>query len=264
MNFSLENNVSINAVLADALVMLNDESTKELSKGYYKRQVKNALKEIGFETNFLEVKLDLDIPHNLKLSVPKNMYNIQDIFVWHIDRTKCLHDDSVECSSCKVSGPERVFHKYNYVSDGKGMGYTARNHEGNPNDPFIPPAGHQQMLKWYNIQSGMIMLSPTCGKPYNRMRIVAKGIPAGDIDEANIVPEFCREAIMYWTVEKCALSLIKRDPTYSTIWKLANSKLYTAPSRGESSVWDEAKYRLCTLDDKERSDLLTYFEKMNY
>ncbi len=260
MNFSNENYCSIKECLADVTISVNDESMTLLSPGFYSRQIRKAMEELSFSTYFNVVYLDLDIPIDLNLPIPKNMWNITDLFVYLKSVVDC---SETTCDNCSIDGMVRVFYKRQYISKGKDFGYTARSHEDNVNDPFVVNPGTATNLLWYNVIEGVIMLSDGC-KDYDKIRIVANGLVAADIGEAKIIPPFVREAVILYAVEKAAFALKARDVKYRPIWVDANSALYTKKSTNTVSVWDQALYLLKRRDNKERSDFITYLGRMNY
>jgi hypothetical protein len=259
MNISPESYCSIKEIKADILLNVNDENERLLSPGFYDRQVKKALEELSFDTMFNVVYIDMDIPSTLNMNIPRNMWNVNDIFVWKHGSVDC---NQPTCNDCSISGMERVFYKRNYISKGKGYGYTARNHE-NGVDPFMRRSGNGGGLMWYNVVNGVIMLSESC-KVFDRIRIVANGLMTADINNANIIPMFVRDAVTLWATERAAFALKSRDPKYRVIWMDTRLMLYTPLSRATASVWDEAKFRLKKRDKKEVDDFNTYLSLMNY
>jgi len=259
MNISPDSYCSIDGIKADVLVRVDDENERKLSPGFYVRQIKRALEELSFDTLFNVIYRDLDLPQTLNMPIPKNMWNINDIFVWNHGSVDCSQPT---CDDCSINGMQRVFYKRNYISKGKGYGYTARNHE-NGIDPFMRRIGNANMLLWYNVVEGIIMLSPTCSG-FDKIRIVANGLMSADITKSKIIPMFVRQAVILWATAECAAALKKKDPTYRVVWMDARTELYTPSSRQTGNVWDEAKYRLKKRDKKENDDFDTYLSVMGY
>jgi hypothetical protein len=259
MNISPDNFCSIDEIKSEIIVNVNDENERLLSPGFYTRQVKKALEELSFDTYFNVVYIDLPLPTTLTMPIPKNMWNINDIFIWKHGSVDC---EQSTCDDCSIPGMERIFYKRHFISKGKGYGYTARNHE-NGSDLYIRNAGQATNLKWYNVVQGVIMYSETCS-PYDRVRIVANGLMAGDINASKIVPLFVRDAVTLWATERAAFALKGRDPKYRVIWMDARTELYTPSSRQSGNVWDSAQYRLKHRDQKERDDWNSYLSRMNY
>lgn len=259
MNFSNSNYCSINEILADVTISVDDDGMQKLSPGYYRRQVRKAIEELSFETYFNEVFLDLDIPADLQLSIPANMWNIKDIFVYTKSSDNC---DESTCDDCTITNQQRVFYKQHYISKGKGYGYTARNSELNSGDPFVVSHGSRSVL-WYNVSGGIIMLSENC-KDYDKIRIVANGLMAADISDAKIIPPFVREAVILYTIVQASFALKAKDVKYRVIWSDAHASLYNKKSSYQVGIWDEACYRLKKRDTKELSDFRNYLGRMNY
>ena len=257
MNISPESYCSIEEIKADVLVAINDENERLLSPGFYNRQIKKALEELSFDTYV--VYRDYDMPSTLTMNIPKNMWNIRDIFVWQHSSIDCTQ---ATCDDCSIEGMQRVFYKRNYISKGKGYGYTSRNHENNI-DPFMRINGNAGLLKWYNVVNGVIMLSESCGS-FDRIRIVANGLMTADINNSKIIPLFVRDAVMLWAVERAAFALKAKDQKYRVIWMDTRTELFTPSSRATGNIWDEAKYRLKKRDTKEMSDWRTYLGVMGY
>jgi hypothetical protein len=265
MNFSPDDFISINEILADSLRMIDDEKQSLLTPGFYKRQVKNCLKELAFDTFFDERFEDIPMPATLRIKMPSGAWNINDMFIFNQvpnteDTLTCNPSQSTGC--CSVEGMQRVFWKRNYISKGTGYGYTARNHGGNYSDPFIRSFNSEDMFYWFNVQNGIIMFSESC-KDWDLFRIVYNGIGT-DIDEAKIIPPFAQQAIVLWVAERAAFALKAKNPQkYRLIWSDAKAELYTPRTRVAGSIWDEAVYRLKRPDKKYRDDFSEYLSKMN-
>jgi hypothetical protein len=258
MNISPDNFCTVEEIKADVLVRLDDQEERKLSPGYYVRQIKKGLEELSFMTYFNTVFLDLTMPKTLNMPIPKNMWNIKDIFVWKHGSVDC---NQPTCDDCSIQGMERVFYKRNFISKGKGYGYTARNHE-NSHDPFMRRTGNGGGLKWYNVVEGIIMLSESCDC-YDRIRIVANGLMTADVNKVKVIPIFVRQAVTLWATCECAAALKKKDPTYRVVWADTRTELYSPTSRQTGNVWDEAQYRLKKRDKKEQDDWNTYLGVIN-
>lgn len=253
MNFSYSDLASIESVLADAILFVGDPSMRMLTKGFYVRQAKRGLDELGFETFFSEQYQDIEMPSNLRLEMPSGAWNLRDVFVFN---TYIPGDDTNQC--CEIMTPQRVFHKSNFLSRGAGRGYTARNKTGQ-DDNFITPFSSDTTQLFYNVQNGLIMLSDACSA-YQYIRIVYNGTPSS-IDKTNMIPPFAKNAITAYVVERALYALKLRDPRYRVAWADSKVDLYGQPSRFTSSKWDEAKYRLKSMDKKHRDDLAEYLSR---
>ena len=74
--------ISINEVLSDVLVAMQDVDTRKLTPGFYRAQVRNAIDELGFDTVFTEGSIDRPIPSNHIVTFPSSAYRIKDIQIY--------------------------------------------------------------------------------------------------------------------------------------------------------------------------------------
>ena len=271
MNFSNYNYCSIKDILADVLVLIDDEGTDKLNEKFYYRQCRQVIDDLNFTTFFNEVYQDLDIPTNLIALIPKNLWNIKEIYVYNAE---C---QSSSCSSssigaCAIEGAVKLYYKYNYITAGKGMGHTptqySHNRHNGWSDTFSGGVRYEKHHHphWYNIQGGEIFLSDNCSA-FNKMRIVANGLAGGSIDELQIIPPFVREAVVLKVSERACLAIKGKNiepQRYRQMWADIKVDLYTPKGKGQGSVWDEAIYRLRRKDDKETTDLKLYLSKMGF
>ena len=106
------------------------------------------------------------------------------------------------------------------------------------------------------------MLSEGCAS-YDKMRIIYNGTPS-KITSTKMIPPFCREAITAYVVERAFHTLSISSPNHARLYEAKKRDLYTPPNRMEYSKWDQAKYNLKDLDEKQRVDLADYLSAMNY
>ena len=248
MNFAFGDMLSCEEILADALLQSNDPELKSLNKGWYIRQVKNGLEALNFNTFFNEVTFDCPMPVDLRMNIPTGSWNIKDIYVF-----------SGNC--CDITTSARVFHKSNFLSNGKNKGYTAHNKTGQA-DPYIVPFSYDIGIYFYNIQNGIIYLSDSCAN-FEKLRIVYNGTTR-DIEKSKIIPPFAREALIAYVVERALYTLKNRNPQLRASWMDARNDLYGDQGKYRHSKWTEAEMRLKDMDKKERTDLMQYLSEMNY
>lgn len=247
MNFSYQDNISIEEIMADVTENCNDKATRVMSKGWYIAQIRLAMDEMGFDAKFDVRYEDFKLNGIMNFEMPKGSWNLRDIFVWNQDPNGC----------CIVNSSHRVFHKSNFLSKGLQQGYTARNKTGQY-DYFTVPFSSDSSVMFYNIQNGLVMLSDAC-QTYEYCRLVFNGL-ASTIDEAKIVPHFARQAIIMWVTEKFWFKKkATGDPQARTQWIDSRNVLYTAPNREKDSLWVEAEKRFKRLDKKHWEDLNEYF-----
>jgi hypothetical protein len=118
------------------------------------------------------------------------------------------------------------------------------------------------MVYFYNIHMGNIVLSDACAA-YENIRVVYKGFPKS-ISKTNYIPDFFREALAAFVVERAFFNLKARDLNYRSLWVDAYNDLYKSPSPGERSKWDFAISRVKKLDKKHMDDLAQYLGRMAY
>ena len=246
MDINPSNFLSIKNILADVLVMLNDESQGLLSPGYYIAAVKNGLDELGFDISFLPVTTDIILPSDLILTVPTGCFNLTQIQIY------TGTPDSVQYV-------ENVYWKKGAKTQGKGTGYTADVHAWNVTDPFMHCRVNDYSIYYFSVQNGLIMLSDACAN-FTYARLTYDGIPSKNLSEVRMVPPEVREALVLYVVEKCASSLKLRDNKYRIVQIDAAQQL---DKYGLSGAWHEAKDRLVRLDKKKLKDVIEYNSKLN-
>lgn len=238
-----ENNfISINEVLADVTVAMDDVDTRKLSSGFYEAQVRNAIDELGFDTVFAEDKLDMEIPADNIVPFPAAAYRIKQVFIFTGDP-----DD--------IGYVQNVFWKKGARGAGFEKGYTANNRPG-ANDMYFntPTWGDTSIAYFFSFVNGNITLSDACTS-YDYVRVVYDGIPSGVLADAALVPPEVRKAVVLWAIEKCASFLKIKDPAYRVV------QLDAAAQLGEYSMdgaWAEAKRRIKFQGKKVKQDLSEY------
>jgi hypothetical protein len=257
MTFSYEDLLSIQEIIAEVLVEVDDKEQQKLTPGHYRRSVKLAMDELSFDAAFVEVTRDFEMPFDLKLPIPKGVFNIENIWIF-----TGTPDD--------VGYQENVYWKRFFETRGKLLdedtGYTAINKEGNITDPFVKSPTLAEGRYFFNTHSGIIHLSDSCDV-FDYVRITFKGVASAtlDIDKIKMVPPFARKAVTLWCVEKAARALKPldtwRDRKYRGIQVDAAGQL---DEYGFNGAWHEAKTRLRDLDKKKWRDLIEYNSKMTY
>lgn len=263
MTFSFEDLISIQEVVADASLDLDDKTMQKLTPGWYRKQVKRAMDELSFSAPFIEVVKDIVMPDDMKVPVPKGFYNIDNIHIY-------------TGTPDAIGYMENVYWKRNFQTRGgvikeneyTDSGYTANNHEHNVTDPFFKVSlfrSSPTIAYFFNTRNGIIYLSADCSI-YDYVRIVGKGVASSElaIDDIKIVPPFALKAVTLWVVEKGARALKSTDTgtrRYRTIQTDAAGQL---DEYGFDGAWHEAKVRLGSLDKKKWRDLIEYNSKMTY
>jgi len=248
MDINIQNFLSLQEVLADVLVAMDDKEQRKLTPGFYRAQVKYGLDDLGFEAKFFEVTVDELLPDDLIVQMPVGSYNLKNIHIY-------------TGTPDNVGIVENVYWRRNVQTRGKDTGVVANVNLGNISDPFISaPFWMRGGAFWFSVQNGLIRLSDSC-QYYDYTRMTFNGIPSGHLDEAKMVPPEVRKALVLWVTEKCASSLKLTDNRYRAVQVDAAAQL---DEYGFNGAWHQAKMRLIDLDAKKLRDIMEYNARMNY
>jgi len=240
------NYLSINDVLADVQVILQDEDNHMLTPGFYKAQVKLALNELGFDYPFVEAApVDVELPDDLIVTMPAGCYNLKQLFVF------TGTPDSITYS-------ERVYWKKGMHTQGKNTGYTADTKPYLFNDPFCSVDAADYSIYFFTIHNGTIYLSDSC-QNYDYVRMIFDGIPSRNLSEVRMVPPEVRKAVVDWVTVRCAGALKMKDARYRVIQMDAERSL---DEYGLNGSWHEAQQRIVRLDKKMLKDVIEYNSKL--
>lgn len=236
------NFISINEILADVTLGLNDREERKLSHGFYVAQVRYAIDELGFSTVFLEGHTDVQIPANHIIPTPSNAYRIKSLHVFTGDPNN-------------ITSMENVYWKKGARnSGGKDAGFTANYYPGMADIYFGSLPCVLDSVYWFIYNNGNIILSDGCSS-FDYLRIVYSGIPSGTLDDMAMIPPEVRKAIVLWVTEKCAGFLKATFPEYRTIQLDAAAQL---DEYGFNGAWNEAKGRIKYLGKKIWNDIMNY------
>jgi len=214
--------VSINSVLSDVLMLVDDEHLRKgMSKGYYISGIEQAIQEIALDTYFMVITKDLTMDKvKFQVPMPKNAFNIREMYLWN-------------GSCCSPSSTVIVHWKRLYNNHNGGAGYTAkRMDDRSPNkDPFYHPFYFDKALVdganlyYANVQNGIIMFSSNCSG-FDNVRLVYNGMGVDDIGDEPIIPRMLRQFVIDYSVERAYRTLMAKDSrTYGGLWKVAENKL---------------------------------------
>lgn len=247
MNINPANFISINEILSDVLVILNDEDQALLTSGFYRAQVRNGLDELSFDISFLPLTSDYEIPDDLIIEMPRGVFNLRQIHIY-------------SGTPDNVQYVENCYWKKGRHTRGANTGMTADVHHYNVTDPFIRVSVDEYSMYYFTIQNGNIYLSDACVN-YDYVRLTFDGIPSMNLDDVKMVPPEVRKGLVDWVTDKCAGSLKMRDARYRIIQADAQRSL---DEYGLTGSWHEAKMRLRKLDSKQMKDIIEYNSKLNF
>lgn len=247
MNINPANFISINEILSDVLVILNDEDQTLLTPGFYRAQVRNGLDELGFDISFLPITTDYEIPDDLMVDMPAGCFNLRQIHIY-------------SGTPDNVQYVENCYWKKGRHTRGANTGMTADVHHYNVTDPFIRVSVDEYSMYYFTIQNGIIYLSDACAN-YDYIRLTMDGIPSRNLDDVKMVPPEVRKSLVDWVTDRCAGSLKMRDARYRIIQADAQRSL---DEYGLTGSFHEAKMRLRRLDSKQMKDIIEYNSKLNF
>jgi hypothetical protein len=247
MDINNNNLLSIQEVLADVMVIMNDEDNHLLTPGFYNAQVKYALDELGFDISFLPVTNDYLLPDDLMVDMPSGCFNLRNIHIY-------------TGTPEEVGYVETVYWRKGVQTRGYNTGVTANVNQWNISDPFFQVSIDSTSLYYFSVQNGIIRLSDDCSS-FDYIRLTYDGIPSKNLDSVKMIPPECRKAILDWVTVRCAGALKMRDNKYRIVQTDAEKQL---DEYGLNGSWHEAKMRLVRLDTKKLKDAILYNAKLNY
>lgn len=268
MNLSPSAFVTPEQVLSDVTRIVDDAGFKFMSKGFYENQIENALQELAFDTFFDQKSTSVPVPQNLRVDMPDSSFNIRNLYVFN-------------GTKCNIATAQKLWHKRNYWTGGDG--YLARDRGNNGNDPFykhrsvqtdavpnrnkiVPGISQLNDVYFYNIEGGVIMLSPNC-RSFANLFIQYNGTGLGSSDKP-VIPLFLKEAVKGWVAEQILTMRMAHSSgndyaKWAGVYNIVHKKL-----RGERSIfdgdWYKAEERVKYLDKNEREDLKEYLTRLGY
>lgn len=245
MNFSPNNAITVNQILSDVVLEINDEDYRLFTPGYYTSLIQQALEELSMDSFMLKLWKDFEFPaHTYSLELPKGAFNVIEVFLFNGD-----------CND--VNSMQRVVYKRGYSTRGDGHGNISRNNT-NADDYFITAYSDSEETYFCTLQNGSLVFGSACAV-FEKVRVYYNGVLT-NIGDVPLVPLPFRQAVKDWVVEKCYRILKGRDPRYRVLW----SDIYNTLYKDFSGTWDIACKRASSLDTKVIEDYKEYFSKMNY
>lgn len=237
--------VSIDHILAESLMNVNDVDLRNgFTKGWFVSRIQDALQELAFDTFYQKITNDFDLPSNLALPMPKNAFNIREIYVFN--QTCCTPNSSA------VVHWKRLYNN----NLGNSSGYTSRirgTSDAYNNDPFLPYHRGADRSLYANIQNGTLMFSSSCGS-YKKVRLVYNGMGV-EIGEEPIIPRFFERFINDYIEERYYSAMKAREPRkYRALWTDSFAKLEKSLSK--------AKIRISSMDTYEKESIEEYISNI--
>lgn len=253
--------VSVDHLLAEITQNVNDvEFKRGFPKGWYISRIQDALQELSFDTFWLKEKHDFVIPKNGRIPMPKNVFNLREVY---------LYNDEI----CNPTKTQNVYWKRLFDNSYNGKGYTSKvKDDGSNSDDLFQPnqsfrtrgGGFNNNFRgpkyYYNISDDLekiIMLSEDCTS-YLHVRFIfnGMGVSEGDLP---IIPRFFERAVVDFVEERFYNAMKSRDiRTYRPLWVDAFDKLNDL-TKGS---WNKARKRVKAMDSAEKESMEEYISSM--
>ena len=236
--------VSVEKIIAEVTLTVNDKNLKN----------HDCLQELAFDTFYMQIQEDFDLPKILQLKMPLDTFNIREIYLYQGEK-------------CNPSGTQVVHHKRLFNNNYNGEGYTARIKDdgSNSGDLFLSNQGSRfgnlqgfsGSKYYYNVQNGLMMFSADCAAfPY--VRVIFNGM--GGVDGSKpMIPRFFQRAIVDYVEERYYNAMKSRSPrTFRILWQDAYNRLNDL----RTGSWSKARKRVSSMDSAEKESMEEYISSM--
>lgn len=246
--------VSVEKIIAEVTQTVNDTEFKNgFHKGWFVSRIHDALQELAFDTYYMKITQDFELPDSCQIKMPKDTFNIREIY---------LYNGTI----CNPTSTQNVYHKRLFNNKFKGDGYTAKVKDDGSNgaDMFQPNQSFRNVGRngfvgtkyYYNVQNGLMMFSREC-KAFPFVRVVFNGMGGVDGSEP-VIPRFFQRAIVDYVEERYYNAMRNRNPrTYNAIWQSAQARLDSYTGN-----WSKARKRVASMDSAEKESMEEYIASM--
>lgn len=246
--------VSVEKIIAEVTQTVNDKEFKKgFPKGWFVSRIHDALQELAIDTFYSEVTMHFRLPENCQIKMPKDTFNIREIYMYNGDY-------------CNPHNSQVVYFKRLFNNKFEGEGYTAKVKDDGSNggDIFQPNqrftdgrgrgfGGHKY---YYGMQNGLMMFSADC-KVYPYVRVIFNTMGGVDGSEP-IIPRFFQRAIVDWVEERYYNAMKGRDArAYRSLWMDADARL-----QSYTGNWRKAVKRVSSMDSAEKESMEEYISSM--
>ena len=246
--------VSVEKIISEVTQTVDDKDYKNgFVKGWFVSRIHDALQELAFDTFYLQITQDFDLPENLQLEMPLDTFNVREIYLYQGER-------------CNPTNTQVVYHKRLFNNKFSGDGYTAKVKDdgSNSGDIFQPNQrifgenrqGFYGPKYYYNVQNGLMMFSKECGA-FPFVRVIFNGM--GGVDGSKpMIPRFFQRAIVDWVEERYYNAMKARDHRkYRALWADADNRLTSYTGN-----WAKAKKRVTSMDTASKESMEEYISSM--
>lgn len=232
-------------VVLAAARLAQDIGCANIGKNLYDAALRDAVRELCYDTDFDERNVEMSIPSDRIITLPSPMGGILNVFLYQGD-----HCDTTACTPCH--------HKPNYSHHG-GDGSFA-NQQGVNIDPLQGNTfyfGEPNNLYYYGIIMSTMYLSPQCSQ-FSGIRIEYAGLGQDDPCVMPAVPTWAKEALMYKVAHFACMMRVSENP--GLFGSLANR--YDVELKNTRGAWVTALMRYKSLSRAERRDVNIYNTKI--
>jgi len=271
--------VSTEEVVAEATIALSDENfTHGIGKSLYEMYAHRAIESLAINTFFAKVTKDIFDWNSCGsgiLPMPKNMFNIKELYLFNssCDKSRCSDNDScIEQKTCCSSKScwtqfveahwKREFNKF-----GSTRLKTAKIAPGHADPVYLKGANYVELtnistrtagtLVYFGVQNGEIAFSDNAIL-FKNVRIVANGFGATNC-ELPIIPRPLRNVVIDMIKVSACQKLMIIYPEYKQMYSVYYTNLNGDGSLSNPGSMLLAQRYISSLNSKQRKDLFEYF-----
>jgi len=255
---------SINKILQGVTMNVGDQEMRKLAKGFYISFVRDALRELAFDSFFDERTNIFVLPsESLVMVVPSGMFNIREMWAF-----SCSHDNTAtegeevsDCGCCTPASAAKIWYKSKGNNlPGGGKNFTSPRKSVLQQDAMNPLTSPTTSVLWYGMEGSRVMFGSACSS-YNRVKIKYNGIGPTDADDLPIVPSFFEKAIEGRATEFACQKLLAVNPQlFGGLLKYWAAEVH----RDYDGLWITAMKRKNKLDTGALNDYKEYLGRLNY
>lgn len=235
----------LSEILTAAAQEIRDDEYGRLGRPFYVSAAQRALGAMNKRTSFFKKVDVLQIPENLVVTLPKDLTEKDDIYLFSGDE-------------CNIGIAPTLWIKPNAFHFG-GTGYVA--HNKGIADPLTWWNGWEFPVNFAPLNclyfagefNGTLKLSQSCSQ-FTSLLLLYTGLGVNCFGEDFDVPEWCREAITDWVIHRAACALEREDPQFlGRLIARKEAELKTPQGSWATAIWDYKR-----MDKKERYDNTVY------
>lgn len=265
MDFSRQDYLTPENILAMALPRIGDSEMRKLHSGFYHALIQEFLEAMSLHTLFAEKREDVPMPSGLRHTLSKGTFNVKELYGYCGDL-------------CAPGQMTKIWHKKNYFTEGGRV--VAKNRQDGSADPFYNQ-NHRHFLRepvseqlvrngrsaarvtyYYNIENGVLMLSSNC-KQFEMLHIRSSDLGAS-LEDTPYIPVIFRTACMHYVCAEACAAIMANDPDvkrYQYLQSLYERKL---DRDGFGGSWHTAANKIARMSQGEKNDYKEYLNRWRY